>query len=661
MIRLHQKLFFKILLCLVFTALCLSAQTREFEGTVSKKEDNILTIKFESDWAPQIGDAVKISTSIAGRVLSGGKAEVTEVGEGFVKAKVLSGKPNIRMSAVIVSENPVPVNLSAEDAYEQGLKLYLIAVLDGEDYLTWNARVDTKSESYLASIPLLKLAAENDHPEACFLYSKHFYAETFDIEKFNKNEPQEENTWLNKAVSLNSPPALFTLGRNYSLGLGVERDTDKAQSYFKRAADLRHLESLFELSMLTKDLTTSKNYRIKAAEGGLLRAQEMVGQNYLRYADGEGFAPYNLEQAVYWLTKAVDQGSADSMFRLGDLYFNGGVHFPIHDHNNKDYQRMGADPDELRRQNESRKLEKNLPKAISYYEQAIAADLYLYDAHHRLGQLYSTRGTEFFDEVKAFQWFVKGADEEKLNSIVALARCYRLGIGTEPSPEKAFKLASDAHERWGNIDNTKLELALCYRDGIGTQVDYNKAIELLTPIIEKEYKPSYEAMVHLGDMYRNGQGYTQDYTRALYWYYRALDSKPSSGLYENNERIKAMAYARIARAYAYGEGREKQMNLVFENSSAALGLDPYQALALRCGGIFLNSFREKENKIKAAGAFEKAANLGDIESSFLLGEMYNKGTGVDKDKETAITHYHKAARSGHEKSQKALQKLKASW
>ena len=53
---------------------------------------------------------------------------------------------------------------------------------------------------------------------------------------------------------------------------------------------------------------------------------------------------------------------------------------------------------------------------------------------------------------------------------------------------------------------------------------------------------------------------------------------------------------------------------------------------------------------KALKYWTKAAELGDAEAHFQLGNMYPKGEGVEKDEEKAIYHWEKAAIGGHPKA-----------
>lgn len=645
-------------LCLVNSLL---SAPREFKGEVSKMEGDVIIITFEDEWSPVAGDPVSISTNLAGRILDAGDAEVTEVGDGYVLAKVLSGNPNIRMTAMIVSENPVPKNMGPDEAYTTGLALYRKAFPPDADVFDWFGRGNMESADYQAGVSFLKKAAEQGHAEAQYLYAKHFNQSTFDLKNFGQGKPQPENPWLVKAADAGVPQAQLRLGMDFLFGIGREKDKERGLAYLKLAADQGYPEAAFEYSMAIENPEQAESYRLKAAEGGFVRAQEYVGANYLTFSDGEGLAPFNLEKGVYWLEKAADNGSRKALVMLGDLYYNGGVAYPQDIELKQKLIRSGGNPEIINRWLESKRWEKDINKAHEYYRHASLQSGSMGDPFYRLGMIHSEEGTEFFNPAEAVAWYQKGAAQNQVRSIIALSRCYRLGWGTDGNPQEAFTLATKAHKNWPEDGQSSTELALCYRDGIGTARDPAKAFQLLSTVADRELNPDPYAIVYLGDLYREGIGTTRDLAKAFAYYQKAASVEGSGSLDEDKETAKAMAYARIARAYTYGEGVEKDSTKVFENSSQALRLDPNQPLALRCGALFLFSFGDKDNQAKAAGVFEKAADNGDVESHYLLGSLYAKGEGVEKNKDTAISRYQSAAREGHAKAQAELRKLNVSW
>jgi TPR repeat protein len=61
-----------------------------------------------------------------------------------------------------------------------------------------------------------------------------------------------------------------------------------------------------------------------------------------------------------------------------------------------------------------------------------------------------------------------------------------------------------------------------------------------------------------------------------------------------------------------------------------------------------------QNDAEAAKWYTKAAEQGDADAQYLLGEMYISGQGVKASDEKAIQWLRKAAKQGHAKAQKRL-------
>ena len=98
----------------------------------------------------------------------------------------------------------------------------------------------------------------------------------------------------------------ITLGIIYYQGRGVEKDVDKAVSYYLRAA--RHGDSN---GLLLMGLVATKE--------GNAEAQYYLGE-FL--AEGR-LVPKNYEKAVNWLSKAAEQDYTQAQYMLGKMYYEG--------------------------------------------------------------------------------------------------------------------------------------------------------------------------------------------------------------------------------------------------------------------------------------------------------------------------------------------------
>lgn len=131
---------------------------------------------------------------------------------------------------------------------------------------------------------------------------------------------------------------------------------------------------------------------------------------------------------------------------------------------------------------------------------------------------------------------------------------------------------------------------------------YAAALEILRPLAEQG---NVDAQFHLGLMYANGYGVTQDPQRAAEWFNKAVG------------KFDASAPFNIGVMYYDGQGAPKDRKI-------------------------------------AAAWFLKAAQLGDREAQFNLALMYDRGDGVAANIHEAIKWYEQAALQGVTEAQSTL-------
>lgn len=96
---------------LALAMLASGAWAAEIRGVVTALQEGRIRIEVEGSAKPRVGDPVRITWKLGERVLEAGRAEVDEVGTGFVMARVKEGNPNIEMQATIDSaatDRPAP-------------------------------------------------------------------------------------------------------------------------------------------------------------------------------------------------------------------------------------------------------------------------------------------------------------------------------------------------------------------------------------------------------------------------------------------------------------------------------------------------------------------------------------------------------------------------
>lgn len=179
----------------------------------------------------------------------------------------------------------------------------------------------------------------------------------------------------------NTPECRAKIGFMYREGIGVEKDINKALSYFiPSAADgcafaEYNLGYLYRNGLgLKEDRKKAKEFYTKAAEKGDPFAQNNFGIEYAKKKGG--LFGHDFDKAVYWFEKAAAQGNTGSQLALAILYKN--------------------------------RSQWTLDKV---------------------------KKADFLE--KAFHWFTEASNSENARAQFELAKCFELGLGTDPDPSMA--------------------------------------------------------------------------------------------------------------------------------------------------------------------------------------------------------------------------------
>ncbi len=164
------------------------------------------------------------------------------------------------------------------------------------------------------------------------------------------------------------------------------------------------------------------------------------------YENGIGIE-CDVEKAIYWYKKAIDQEYSRAMLYLGIL------------------------------------LTTN--KKFLDYEQALklllkAEKLGEKEACYYIGEIYFSNN----DLIKAINWYGKGAEAKDSNSQVKLGKLYETGLGVQMDTSKAFYWYNEAAML--NDDEAYFNLGRCYYLAIGTIKDQNLAIKYLKKASKEE-------------------------------------------------------------------------------------------------------------------------------------------------------------------------------
>lgn len=129
---------------------------------------------------------------------------------------------------------------------------------------------------------------------------------------------------LKTVAETGDPEAQYHLGMMYHVGLGAQRNYQKAYELFEASAQAGHPLSAYKVGcyyagqgggVLPTDHNLALKYKLLAAEAGYSFAQHDVSGILLHKQENE--------RAVDWLNRAATQGYADSLAVLASLHADG--------------------------------------------------------------------------------------------------------------------------------------------------------------------------------------------------------------------------------------------------------------------------------------------------------------------------------------------------
>ena len=206
--------------------------------------------------------------------------------------------------------------------------------------------------------------------------------------------------------------------------------------------------------------------------------------------------------------------------------------------------------------------------------------------------------------------------KQLLSLFVAL--CLSLAAyGQSVSELKAKAQAGDA--------GAQSSLGFRYHTGQGISQNYALAVYWYRKAAEQG--DAY-AQANLGVCYYNGQGVAKNHTQAEYWWHKAAKQGDADAQRQLD---------------TYFKGNNVAQSKVRQSGSSGSGLSPKTAeeqLKLAA------NYYERGDYANAVRLFRKVAEQGYAGAQFNLGICYNEGHGVTKDYSQAVYWYRKAAEQG---------------
>lgn len=406
------------------------------------------------------------------------------------------------------------------------------------------------------------------------------------------NSKQERLEWavgaLEKVASNGDSNAELIIGMMYDRGLGVNKDTGTAVSWYKSALDNNNVVAKYILGTyyyLGEEVSRNKSY-------GTSLLVEARNSN-LPFAYYNLAAVYALEDKPYLdlMVQAADLGSHRASLFLADRALTDTASNSTLANAVKVYQHYSA----LGYAKPALKLgylydngiyfSKNAQQAETYYRKAANADDKY--AQFLLGNLYQFAKLGHSDIAKANFWYKKAAKQELIPAYIALGVTNEVYANNYPQAKAWFDKAA--------FDGSKVaayNLALIHDYGKGHDINESEGLRQYQVAAGHGITP---AKFTLANKYLTGDGVSQDTTKAFHWYNQLA-----------NENTPDVNY---------------QLGMMHESG---VGTDV--------------------NIHKAINAYLKAQNK--TKSLLALARFYQYGLGVPKDDERALRFYELAAKKG---------------
>ena len=265
---------------------------------------------------------------------------------------------------------------------------------------------------------------------------------------------------------------------------------------------------------------------------------------------------------------------------------------------------------------------------------------------YRIGKMHCYGlGTEQ-DYEKAFEWFLKSAQEGNKFAQYSLANLYYYGNGVEKDLSQAFwwyRKSSEQGQPYASYAVAQMYSKGEYvAENKETAQRYYKAA--LSGFLELESKDQADDNLYykLGSMFKNGLGTEADISKAIDYFKRSAEMNNKNGLYE---------YGKVL---IQGKHIEADLNKGLEciEKSIKLGnsnAKRFLALEYISGECFPQDIE------KGIAMLTECADEGDNFASFKLGQIYLKGEIVPQDLEKAEKYLLSA--EDNEYTQYALGKL----
>ena len=388
-------------------------------------------------------------------------------------------------------------------------------------------------------------------------------------EYFKNNKYLEAKPIFEKLAIQGHPLAQYKIGVIYGHYLGKKQDLEKAQFWYRKAANNGVFSAQHDLGIMLmegKKYVEAVKWFEEAGRNGIVMSQYNAGTLYMKIPEiqntdkayywlkkaaennnidaqlnlglliEKGVEGNNIGEAIHWYKKAADAGAPAGMYKLAYIYQNGVGDIPTDQKKGEDY---------LNKANKAtlkigKQLldEKQYQRSVDFLFPAAKRDIA--EAQFMLGVIYSLKG-KLYDEEQARNWLLKSAKNNYRLAQVVIAGMYFNGTIFK----KDFEKAND----W--------------------------AKQSLTWLAQKASSGSAHQQFTLAEFYRLGIGVEQSKDNAKKWYKKAADNGDGDAQYhyavmlikDNGNKVNEEALMLLKSAST--KGNESAKGLLDKLSSSA--------------------------------------------------------------------------------------------
>ena len=267
------------------------------------------------------------------------------------------------------------------------------------------------------------------------------------------------------------------------------------------------------------------------------------------------------------------------------------------------------------------------------------------------------KGNEYYnkeDYAEAVKYYRQAAEKGHAAAQQDLGYCYGTGKGVQTDYNEAFKWYKLAAEQGNKYSQSNL--AAYYSEGLGVEKDYNEAVKWARKSAEQGYA---SAENRLGHFYYNGYGVTKDYTEAVKWFLKAAEKGNEVAMYNlglcyqyGNGVSKDLEHAKQwyqkAADKGYLDAKKKLEDIAVQTAIEAAKAD---ATELYRKGY---EYYKNKNYLEAVKYLRQAAEKGNADAQYFMGDCYGTGKGVQQDYKESFKWYKLSAEQGDKYAQSNL-------